>query len=389
MTNGDFGDGNARPPGSIRRVAISIFRYFPHGGLQRDMISIALELIKRGIDVTVFCISWESAERPSGLRIRKIPCRGWTNHGKALNFSNNLKKLLRDGKFDLHLAFNKIHGADWYFAGDLPYAGRSDRLAFWKKLLPRHRVLTELERAVFSTGSKTKIFYLTDAQKENIQGIYKTQEARMFPLPPGIDQIYNGAIEMREARRTAMREALGVSDDETMLILVSSAFHTKGVDRAIAALASLPDEERSKSRLFIAGRGNPAEMVKFASRFGVEEHITFLGARDDIPELLAAADLMVHPARNEAAGAVLLEAVACGTPVICSGNCGFAPFVEEAGGVSLPVPFRQKVLNRTLMVTLSAPGRLEEMQRETESYAANAGFYCRSERAVDLIEEYK
>ena len=53
------------------------------------------------------------------------------------------------------------------------------------------------------------------------------------------------------------------------------------------------------------------------------------------------------------------------------------------------MPFRQKVLNRTLMVTLSAPGRLEEMQRETESYAANAGFYCRSERAVDLIEEYK
>ena len=389
MDNGDFGDGNVHPPTSSRRVAISIFRYFPHGGLQRDMMSIATELVKRGIEVTVFCISWESAERPAGLRVRKVPCRGWTNHGKVLSFSQNLKKLLRDGKFDIHLAFNKIHGADWYFAGDLPYAGRSDNLAFWKKLLPRHRILTALEREVFSTGSKTKIFYLTDTQKESIQNIYKTQEERMFPLPPGINQMYKGAIEKRGERREALREKLGVSDDEIMLILVSSAFHTKGVDRAIAALASLPEDERNRSKLFIAGKGDPAKMIKFASRCGVEENVTFLGARDDIPEVLAASDLMVHPARNEAAGSVLLEAIACGTPVICSGNCGFAPLVEEAGGAAVVVPFRQKVLNRTLMVTLSAPGRLEEMQRETESYAGGADFYCRSERAADLIEEYK
>ncbi|MBO7327885.1 MAG: glycosyltransferase, partial [Lentisphaeria bacterium] len=105
----------------------------------------------------------------------------------------------------------------------------------------------------------------------------------------------------------------------------------------------------------------------------------------DVPELIAAADLMIHPARNEAAGAVLLESLACGTPVLCSANCGFSPMVKEAGSLVLPKLFRQKILNRTLMVALSTPDKIADLQQAAENYGRNGDFYRRAKYAVDLI----
>ena len=107
-------------------------------------------------------------------------------------------------------------------------------------------------------------------------------------------------------------------------------------------------------------------------------------------ELMAAADLMIHPARNEATGTVLLESLACGTPVLCSSNCGFSPLVKESGGLVLPRLFRQKILNRTLMVVLSTPDKLTDLQREAENYGRSGDFYRRAICAADIITgEYR
>ena len=57
--------------------------------------------------------------------------------------------------------------------------------------------------------------------------------------------------------------------------------------------------------------------------------VTFLGARDDVPQLLWGADLLLHPAYSEAAGLVLLEAMVAGVPVIASAVCGHAHYIGE------------------------------------------------------------
>jgi UDP-glucose:(heptosyl)LPS alpha-1,3-glucosyltransferase len=55
-----------------------------------------------------------------------------------------------------------------------------------------------------------------------------------------------------------------------------------------------------------------------------------LGIRQDIPAIMAAADVLVHPARIETTGTVIIEALANGLPVVTTDTCGFAPFVETA-----------------------------------------------------------
>ena len=380
------GENPSVPPScTAGKVAFSVFKYFPYGGLQLDLMRMALEFRDRGIGVVIFCMIWDAPPPPEGIEFRELEVKAMTNHGKARKFEKLLAKELAKEHFLTHVAFNRLVPADWYFAADMPFVESVPR-GFVEKLFPRYRTFAAMERSVFTPKSPTRILCITRAQQAAFQRLYGTPNARMYQLPPGINAEYASALKYRE-ERDEVRGEFGVGEDDILLIQVSSAFRTKGVDRSIAALAALPETVRERTKLLVVGRGKIPPYAALARRCGVADRVIFAGARDDVPKLIAAADLMIHPARNEATGTVLLESLACGTPALCSGICGFSPLVEEAGNPVLPEKFQQKVLNRTLMLTLSAPGRLEELQREAENYGANADFYRRAQVAVDLILE--
>jgi UDP-glucose:(heptosyl)LPS alpha-1,3-glucosyltransferase len=294
-----------------------------------------------------------------------------------------LSEALSKEKFIAHVAFNRLTPADWYFAADMPFV-ESVKRSCWEKLMPRYRTFAAMEKELFSPENTTRIFCITQAQQKDFQRLYGTPSNRIYQLPPGIRESFANAWKLRE-KRAELRKTLGVAEDEFLLVQVSSAFSTKGVDRSIAALASLPEDVREKTRLLVIGKGNPAAYIRLANRCGIGNQVLFAGPRDDVPELIAASDLMIHPARNEAAGSVLLESLACGTPVLCSHNCGFSPIVKEAGSPVLPRLFRQKILNRTLRVILSTPDKLADLQMDAENYGKHGDFYRRAQYAVDLI----
>ena len=378
------GGDSSRPPSCTeKKVVFSVFKYFPYGGLQLDLMRMAQEFVSRGIKVVVYCMSCDIEQIPEGMEFRKLPAKGWSNHSRARNFEKKLRKELENESFFAHIAFNRLTPADWYFAADMPFVESAKR-SFLQKLLPRYRTFAAMEKELFHPENKTKIFCITNAQQRDFQRLYDTPSERIYQLPPGIDEKFANALSLRE-KRDEIRSKLGIHEDETLLIQVSSAFRTKGVDRSIAALAFLPESIRCKTRLLVAGKGDPSAYIKFANRCGVGRQVIFAGGRSDVPELIAAADLMIHPARNEATGTVLLESLACGTPVLCSANCGFSPMVKEAGSLVLPKLFRQKILNRTLMVALSTPDKIADLQQAAENYGRNGDFYRRAKYAVDLI----
>ena len=368
-------------------IVFAIFKYFPHGGLQRDMMRIAEALLRRGDRVTVFCHIWDDdSPIPEGLEVRKLPARGLSNHARAENFIRKLGEVLKTTPHDRFIAFNRMPGADFYFAADNPFYQTAIRNVgkLGSRFLPRYRTFIAEERSVFSPGSRTVILHLTRRQKEEYMNIYHTPEERFRLLPPGIPPDRKRPADADE-RRDRKRGELGIGEDETLLLQVGSGFRTKGVDRSIAAFAALPEEFRERTRLLVAGRGREKPLLKLARRLGVDDRVRLLGARDDVPDLLLAADLLVHPARNEAAGAVLTEALAAGLPVLCSGNCGFADYVEESGGLVLPLPFSQRALNKTLLFALSTPEKLEDMRQNAIGYGQHADFCRRADVAADLI----
>ena len=130
---------------------------------------------------------------------------------------------------------------------------------------------------------------------------------------------------------------------------------------------------------------------KQADRLSVSPQVCFLGgrSRQEIPKLLAAGDLMVHPAHNENTGTVLLEAIAAGLPVLATDVCGYADHITAAeAGIVLDSPFDQETLNKQLASMLTSPDQ-QPWSANGQHYGKNPALYKMPARAVDAIETYE
>ncbi|MGA8259400.1 MAG: lipopolysaccharide core heptose(I) kinase RfaP, partial [Arenicellales bacterium] len=173
-----------------------------------------------------------------------------------------------------------------------------------------------------------------------------------------------------------------------LLLMVGSGFHTKGVDRALRAQASLPPGLRAATRMAVVGRGDTGRYLRLALQLGTAGNVVFTGGRDDVPELLRAADLLVHPSRQENTGTAILEALAAGLPVVATANCGYAHHVRDArAGVVLDTPFEQETLNQALWDLLSSPDR-SLLAGNARRYGHDESLYRMPQVAVDLIESW-
>lgn len=369
------------------KIALAIFKYFPHGGLQRDFMRIAKELLARNHSVTVFTRSFEG-EKPRGLKVEILKLSSFTNHGKAAEFGAAFQCAAQG--FDLKFTFNRIPGCDFYFAADncIMSEALSAYPEWFLKISPRHRAIIAQEREVVARGKETKIFYIAEKQKLAYQKFYGTEEERFFYLPPGLNEAcFRGADS--EARRQKKRTEYGLADDELLLILVGSFFEGKGADRLLRAAASLPEKLREKCRIAIVGNMPRKPCLKLCRRLGLPASALIMpGAASDVPDWLLAADLMVHPARKEATGTVIVEALAAGLPVIASSECGFAKFASESGGCALKEPFVQEELNQCLKEFLE-PVKLACLKEKAALYGSTADFRRRASAAADILERHR
>ena len=171
---------------------------------------------------------------------------------------------------------------------------------------------------------------------------------------------------------------------DTVVLLISNSIFNKGTDRAIVSLGALPEDLKQTIRLWIVGKIKPGEIQPLIDAAGLSARTNFLGQTDGVSACMFGADLFLHPARNESAGATLIEALAAGLPVITTDICGFAPYVREATETVLEEPFQQEKL--TAMVGEVIP-RLDELKRRTLAYAEQQDFCSRAKVFADILEK--
>lgn len=367
-------------------LALVIYRYFPYGGLQRDCLRFASELAQRGHRCRVYCIAWQG-ERPAGLDVRCFPVKALLHPTRNRRFLERLRADLATDPVDAVIGFNKMPGLDIYFAADSCYIDKAQReRGRLYRRSARFRHFAEWERAVFTAAVHTQILLLSESQREVFVQHYRTPPERLHLLPPGVAPERRAPADASERRKTA-RAQLGLGDRELTVLFVGSGFATKGLDRAITAFAQLCEQQPSvTSRLLVAGQDKPRRFLRLARRLQIADKVVFLGGRDDVSNLMLAADVLLHPARDEAAGVVLLEALAAGLPVVTTDVCGYAHHVKAArAGIVLPSPFSQEQLDRALMRCIDGVFRAE-CRGSALLYARLTDLYSMHRRGAELIE---
>jgi len=367
------------------KLAFCLFKYFPFGGLQRDFLRIAQECLERGHSAEVFTMEW-NGDIPDGLKVTVLPVKGLSNHAKCKDFVSRVATFISAEAYDAVIGFNKMPNLDVYYAADPCFVSKAQQKhGGWFRATSRYRTYASFEEAVFGSSSATEILLISEVEKENFVRIYQTPSERFHSLPPGISRDRGAPDEPCLVRRD-FRNEMGFEDDAYLILMVGSGFRTKGLDRAIRALASLPSEKRTRARLLVVGQDKAAPYLKLARKLGVEDRLLFLGGRPDIPRFLASSDLLIHPAYHENTGTVLLEAVIAGLPVLATDVCGYAGYIRQSGaGLLVPSPYEQEKLDELLSYMLDAPER-PEWTKNALAFAREADIYSMPQRAADLIE---
>ncbi len=138
------------------------------------------------------------------------------------------------------------------------------------------------------------------------------------------------------AVRESKRQELGITDDTIMLISAGELNDNKNNRVIISALSALKDP---KVQYFLCGVGEREETLqKQAEAAGLGQQVHFLGYRQDMKELLQAADAFVMPSFREGLSRSIMEAMSCGLPCIVSKIRGNEDLVEERSGGFLRAP---------------------------------------------------
>ncbi len=343
-----------------------------------------MECIKRGHSVDLFAYNI-SGEIPAEINVHHLSVSARQNYKRNEQFVSKVMSHIAAEAYAGVVGFNKMAGLDIYYAADTCFASKLvDRSVFYR-MTGRAKSFMFAEKAVFGANETTHILLISPVEQQVFSRIYATDSKRMHQLPPGI-QSDRLAPHNYATLRNNMRDELQLNTEDLMLLMVGSGFKTKGLDRSLHAVASLPQNIRCRVRLFVVGDDNRRQFVRLAKSLDIASQVSFLGGRDDVSNLMFAADLLLHPAYRENTGTVLLEAVAAQLPLLVTDVCGYSFHISDAQcGEVLPSPFQQDQMNQMLSKMLQS-GQREQWQRNAKSYIATHDIFSMPERACDVIE---
>jgi glycosyltransferase involved in cell wall biosynthesis len=183
-------------------------------------------------------------------------------------------------------------------------------------------------------GADRVIFVSEPARDAYLARLGRRSRAR---LERRIEVVPNGIGGQAETEaRMRMRASLGLSPSERLVVLSAPLRLEKGHLRSFAALRALPDPAAGRTRAVVLGDGPDRETLQAAAA-PLDGAVRWLGHREDVMRVLAAADVVLHTPDTDALPNGLIEAAAAGLPVVATSVGGIPEIVEDGRtGVLLP-----------------------------------------------------
>ena len=178
--------------------------------------------------------------------------------------------------------------------------------------------------------------------------------AKIHYLPGvGIDTSAFSPRVLTKEDRSSMQAALGVQPGKRMILSVGELILRKNYKTAIDAIAKL---NKKQVRYYICGQGAlRSEIEAYAKAKDVADSVVFLGYRRDISQLCACADVFLHPSCQEGLPVAIMEAMACGLPVVASRIRGNVDLIEDGVNGFLCDPMDAADFAHKLQMLLQRP----------------------------------
>jgi len=201
------------------------------------------------------------------------------------------------------------------------------RLPFrsWPRVIHRrlyYKLVKSLERRIYS-NRRVRLMAVSSLVARQLEIHFQRED--VVVIPNAVDTL-RFTSEARITKRVAARQSLSYQDSEFLLLLIGNDWKKKGLDALIEASALLKD---LPLQILVVGADEPALYHLLIEKLGVQQRVRFEKPSMDVLTFYAAADLYVGPSLEDSFGLPILEAMACGVPVIASANAGASELVQD------------------------------------------------------------
>ncbi|MBD2809904.1 glycosyltransferase family 4 protein [Xenorhabdus sp. Vera] len=311
------------------RLAIVRQKYRPDGGAER-FISRALEALEhQQLELNVITRSWQGANNPN-WHIHLCDPFKYGRISRESGFAKSARKLWQKEQFDLVQSHERIAGCDIYRAGDGVHKSwlhqRTRILPHWKAkwlLNDRyHRYVMNAEAEMYADPALKKVICNAEMVKREIIDEFGIAEDKIVVIYNAIDS--TKFFPADEQSRQQLRQQYQIPLTARCLIYVGSGFERKGLSAAIQAIA------KTDSYLLVIGKDKEQKKYQqLANTLGCNHRIRFMGLQKETLPFYQLSDALLLPTLYDPFPNVILEAMACGLPVITSTTCGGAEFITE------------------------------------------------------------
>ena len=340
-------------------------------GAERSLVSLAPHLVTEGVDVHIAYLIERGGLRADVERagIPLYALTGGGERGRRRRWLNLTADLLRDLRPDVvHTTLFEADLAGRRAAARMrvPCVSSLVNTAYgYTELsrdgLRRSRVWAAQAADAVTARSVTKFHALTHYVASLMGRRLFLPASRIEVIPRGRDPETLGRRSAE--RRNSTRHQLGIPHGVPLILAVGRQEPQKGLDVLLMALPSV----RSRFpniRVLLAGREGRATrlLAGLSEAHNLAETVTFLGRRNDVPDLLAAADVLAFPSLWEGAGGTVLEAMALECPIVAAR----LPVVLESVDASmaeLVSPGDTAELARGILAVLSNQGASDDRTR--------------------------
>lgn len=320
------------------KIALAHKRLDRRGGTERDFYLTAEGLRNLGHEVHLFCGEF-GVPAPEGVRTHKVPSVPLGRTARLLSFAFLAPRAISRHRCDVVVSFGRMvrqdvlrsgGGTHRAFLRKMEQNGRAHRW-LWHRLSLYHRSVLAVERLQYGANGHKKILAVSEEVKREIISHYRVPEERISVIYNGVDH-ERFHPRHRDRARARVRAEWGIAPQAPLVLFVGSGFERKGLD----CLLKVWKSPRLKEVCLLVV-GEDAQRARYASWAARESggRIRFTGRQEAVEEFYGAADILALPARQEAFGNVVLEALASGLPVLVSKSAGAAEVLADGleGGI--------------------------------------------------------
>lgn len=307
-------------------IAVCYESVFPsRGGLETYIADLLRRLARDRHEVHLYGYQRDVDALPRSIVFHAILQKAAPRFLRPWRFAAACEYALRRERHDVILGFNKTWHQDVILPGGglhvatadhnvkkyrRPFARVLARLGRWFSL--SYWSFCWLEKKQYASRWKPIIIAPSRMVQQHFEQYYGIGPERIRIIPNAIDPerfIDRDRLKLR----AEVRDRHGIEADETVGLFVGHNYRLKGLGPLMHAVAEMTP---ARFRLLVCGSARTGRWQRLARRLGVEDKVCFAGFQKEMRGHYFAADFLVHPTFYDPGSLVVMEALACGMPVI-------------------------------------------------------------------------